>query len=356
MSELHLGPDAGPAESVGDTVDVWSYLIVLLQRRYLVLGLAVVAAVATAARSLSSPREYSAAASFVPQEATAQTGLSQIASQLGLGTGRTSTSSQQFYVALLQSRDLLREAATGTYSAEGSAPFRGDLVAFFGLLSAERERSVAKAVERLRTALTIRANPSTGVVRFDVRTRQPQVSLQVAQRLLGLVNDYNLRRRQSQARAEREFVEQRLASTQQALTAAEDAIALFYARNRSYGDAPELVAEEARLQRQVSIRQQVYLTLAQSHEVAKIEEVRNTPVITVVEHPEGFVERAARGTVSKTLVAFTGGVLVGVALAFALEFLAAARSTRSGRYQAVVSLGRQALSDLRGGVFRRRRG
>lgn len=350
-------PDASPpakaADGVADGVNLWSYATALLRHRYLVLGLALVAGAWTGGRSLVSPRKYTAAASFVPQEMAAQAGVSQLASQLGFGTTRASTSSPQFYVDLLQSREILRDVVTRSYNVSGSGPFTGDLVQFFKIVSPDRDEAVARAVQKLKVVLTVRANASTGVVRFDVHTTSPQLSLQITNRLLELVNDYNLRRRQSQARAEREFVEQRLGLAQQALTAAEDAIIAFSRRNRRYADSPELVAEEARLQRQVNLRQQVYFTLAQSYEVAKIDEVRNTPVITVVERPEGFVEKRARGTIAKAIIALFGGTLLAVVLAFTIEYLKAARSAGSRHYLEFVALQRQVVAELRGGWFRR---
>ena len=60
---------------------------------------------------------------------------------------------------------------------------------------------------------------------------------------------------------------------------------------------PELNFQQERLQRQVQLQQQLYTTLSQSFEQAKIEEVRDTPVITVVEPPEAPVRPDPRGLV-----------------------------------------------------------
>src|SRR2546430_10409083 len=67
------------------------------------------------------------------------------------------------------------------------------------------------------------------------------------------------------------------------LRRAEEAVKTFYERNRGWQQAPELVFEEARLRRQVNIGQEVYLTLKREYETARIEEVNDTPVITVID-------------------------------------------------------------------------
>jgi uncharacterized protein involved in exopolysaccharide biosynthesis len=93
------------------------------------------------------------------------------------------------------------------------------------------------------------------------------------------------------------------------------------------------VAEEQRLQRQVTLRQTLYLSLAQNYESAKIEEVRNTPVITLVERPEGFVEPRPRRTVVKALAALLLAGFAGVAASFTIEVVRLARSSGLAEFE-----------------------
>ena len=70
------------------------------------------------------------------------------------------------------------------------------------------------------------------------------------------------------------------------LQEAENRLAGFLKVNRDYQNAPDLRFQYDRLNREVSIQQQLFVSLAQSFEQAKIDEVRDTPVISVVEAPE----------------------------------------------------------------------
>ena len=182
----------------------------------------------------------------------------------------------------------------------------------------------------------------------------PNLSVQVASRLLEMLNEYNVRRRQSQAGAEREFVAVQLAQAQADLTAAEDLLATFYRNNRRFADSPELAAEEARLQRRVNLRQQLHLALSQSYESAKIEEIRNTPVLTVIERPEGFIQRVPRGTVRKAGLAFVLAFLLAVGIAFAREQVSTALEDGSDEFKESLALVKEILAPLRGGLLRRR--
>jgi uncharacterized protein involved in exopolysaccharide biosynthesis len=337
-----------------EETSVWTYANVLLRRRYLEIALPLALAIGVGLKSLLSPREFTASASFIPQEPGGQqAGLGQLATQFGLTLPRSSASSPQFYADLLQTREVLREVATTNYKAGGSEPFSGDLIAYLKIRPLPPERAVAAAVAALRNMVTVSVDRITGLVRFQVDSKSPELSTQIASGLIELVNDYNLRRHQTQSRAEREFVEQRVAQVKSDLTAAEDELAAFLARNRRIADAPQLVAEEQRLQRQVTLRQQIYLGLAQSLEAAKIEEVRNTPVITVVDRPEGFVGPKARGTVQKVLLALFAGIFLAVGLAFFQEYLARQRRDEARGYQEFMTHLRALADDLRLGRARR---
>jgi uncharacterized protein involved in exopolysaccharide biosynthesis len=263
-----------------------------------------------------------------------------------LASPRGLTSSPQFYAELLQSREVLREAVSTVYDVGAPAPFRGTLVEYYRIRSSDSSTAVLRAVARLRSALVVRTDRALGITKFQIRTRNPLLSTRVASRLLELVNHYNLQERQAQARAEREFMEQRLSQARQELAAAEDALAGFYVRNRRYQDSPDLVAQEARLQRHVTLQQQLYVTLAQSYEMAQIEEMRDTPVIMVIERPEGFVEPLGRGLVVRVLTALLIGVLLAIGLAFGAEYLFHVRQQGGIDYQDFVAVGRRVRAGL----------
>jgi len=132
-----------------------------------------------------------------------------------------------------------------------------------------------------------------------------------------LVQDFNRERRAGQARAEREFAASRLTDAERELRAAEDAVRSFQSRNRDFRSSPFLQLDLERLQREVTRRQMVYNGLSQSFEQARLEEVRNTPVIAMVELPELPARPRPRGALLSALVAF----LAVVAVLFAWYFV-----------------------------------
>jgi uncharacterized protein involved in exopolysaccharide biosynthesis len=100
------------------------------------------------------------------------------------------------------------------------------------------------------------------------------------------------------------------------------------------------------LQADVVLLRQVVMTLQQSAEQAKIEEVRDTPTITLVETSSLPVRPDSRGTVKFALGGAVVGILLGIAIAFVRETLSRPSVRATSDYEEFVRLRREALSDL----------
>lgn len=337
----------------GEAGGVWTIGTTLLRHRRVILATTLGLALLVGLASFLTPRRYTSSASFVPQEPMPAQGMfSQLAAQYGFGgiTGGGETS-PQFYASLLGSNEILRQVVTHRYEVDG---FEGTLLEYFEI-GPDESYAAVKAVEELRDIVSVDVDRVSSVVRIEVHTKRPALSAAILTRMLALVSEYNLERRQSQARAEREFVERRLSDARAELAQAEEALAAFYRSNRRFEESPELVAQEARLQREVSLRQELFLTLSQSFETARIEEVRSTPVITVVDRPEATVQPRPRGTIRKALIALIGGGFLGLILAFGSEYLELARRTNPGAYGRFVAAADELKARLRPGRARRAR-
>lgn len=310
----------GPAGGVpDDEISLWEVLAVLLRRRWvIVLTMLVMGALAVAFALLRAP-SFTTAASFRPQGAEAtQSQLASLANQFGVNVGGAGGElSPAFYAELLTSREILLRVATTEYEVEGETTLLADL------LEIERDTEdlrVKAVIEWLReSAASVQTGTETGIVTLEVTTEWPELSRQIAERLLAEVSRFNLETRQSQAAEERSFIESRVDNAREDLQEAEDELQQFLQSNRQFEDSPELQFQYERLQRAVSLRQQVYTTLVQSFEQARISEVRDTPVMTVLQPPfmpPGPDERRLKLFLALGLVL---GAMGGTVLAFVVE-------------------------------------
>ena len=92
----------------------------------------------------------------------------------------------------------------------------------------------------------------------------------------------------------------------------------FLLANRDFRHSPTLSLRYDRIQRDVTLRQQILLALTQSYENLRVREFRNTPVLTIVDSPKAPVRPNARRLVLKAIL----GILVGFTIAVLYVFLA----------------------------------
>ena len=201
-------------------------------------------------------------------------------------------------------------------------------------------------LQRLAGNIAANSSTRTGVVSLAVSAPSPELAHALASRILELVSNFNKQTRQSQAAAERRFTEERLVSAKAELRQAEDRLQSFLASNRYFKDDPSLGFAYQRLQRDVQLKQDLFASLSQSYEKARIDEVRNTPVITVIDEPHVPARADARGTVKKTLLALIAGMMIGIALAFWREAESNVELTESEAYREYIELRNATIADV----------
>lgn len=301
-------------DSRPDELSLFAVAQLLLRHRRLVLSFGVGAFVLVLALALFRPRTYTSTAAFMPQAPeNALSRLSGLAAQLGAVVPTADPgSSPAFYASLLQSRDVLRQTALTKYAfVLGADSMHGTLIDFYRITGDTPPIRRDAAVKRLTKDIDIATTRETGVVSLEVTTPWATLSQRVASRMIGLVSQFNLQTRQTRAGAERHFVESRLQDARASLLAAEDRLQGFLQQNREFRDAPRLVFENDRLRRDIEQRQQVYTSLAQAYEQARIDEVRNTPVITILESPDLPARPDPRRALLKGLLGLIAGALIG---------------------------------------------
>jgi uncharacterized protein involved in exopolysaccharide biosynthesis len=326
-------PDIGPAAQESELVQL---LNAVLRNRTLVIFVPMVAAVTVLLLSMTRPRQYRSEAAIVPQQAQRlPAAFAGLATQLGLPIpGDRLDQSPAFYADLLKSREIMSHVVQEPLDASQLGEEQPvSLLEIYEIKDERPEARVQKAADRLRRSVRPTVDSETGVVAFSVPSRSATLSQAIAQEIIEQINEFNLRRRQSVAGAERTFVEDRLKTAMTELSGAEAQLRQFDERNLRIGNSPELRLERDRLVRQVDMRQQVVTMLAQAYEQARIDEVRNTPAITVIERPNLPLRGEPRGSVKNAIVAFIVVGFLGTMLAFGRELLTHVRTGQGGEYQ-----------------------
>jgi uncharacterized protein involved in exopolysaccharide biosynthesis len=290
-----------------------------MRHRRLVIAVSLISAVVFVVPSFLFSRSYTAASSFMVESPnnSAQRFLG-MAAQLGIALPSGTSDALETYTALAQSRVILQDVARKRYRLVRRGLFGDTRVGTYAEVNRIEEPD---SVKRMQTALRllhshmgVGSDPKSRMIFISTSAPSAEMAETLNQNILTSIAQFDLQKRQTRAGAEKAFLGARLSEAQADLRAAEDALRNFMTANRGMQSSPQLQTERARLDRQVSFLQQVQQNLAQSYEQARIEQVRNTPVITVVDSPAGS---AVLVRTRKELA------LMGLAIGFVLALLIA---------------------------------
>jgi tyrosine-protein kinase Etk/Wzc len=333
-------PDLEPIRGKSPEADLslFELLTPLVRRWKLIVATAVAFALTAAVFLFLQRHTYTATTTFTPENSSTSglmsslVGLAGLAGQLGLPSGSSSSVSPEFFVKLTHSDELLRSTLVAEFADPDSLSVLRPLLQLLDIKGRSAEERLQRGVLVLRKVTEASADKSTGIVTLRVELHSPLLAAAVGNYMVQLLNRFNLETRQSQSREQRRFSGERLAVAERELRAAEQAQLAFLQRNRQYLDSPLLAFEYTRLSRQVQLRQEVYQTVTKAHEEARIAEVRDTPVLTVIDSAVAPIKPSGPRRVLGTMVALVFGGALGVLLAYLATAFARARRSPTPDY------------------------
>lgn len=350
-------PETNTGSAVDESSDEVSLLelaSVLLKRWKLVAGLPLLAVLLAVAISFILPAKYTATSTFYPESESdgfsLPSGLEAFFGQLGMSLpGMGGTESPDFYVDVLESRTLHDQLLLAEFADPRSESGADSLplLDILGIGGDNQTERLEEGREQLEDATSIDVDLETGVVTVSVETRYPALSAAVTNMYIDLVNRFNTETRQSNARERRRFVEGQMGEAELELRRAEEELKTFLEQNRQFQGSPELTFQYERLQRQVTIEQEVFTTLRRAYEEARIQEVNDTPVITVIDRAVAPDEASSPKLVLNVVLAIVLGGVLAVFGAFGREFAERARVSDRAQYEEFTSRWAEFKAELR---------
>lgn len=236
------------------------------------------------------PSQYEVTATFVADSKDPMRNLGAlagIAAQLGAGMPLGNAQSPQFFADVLRSREVLRDVLDTPWPrvADSSHGAHARVADYFAPYAGDSLAQLSKALKRVRKRLSTAVGARSGIIDVRFVTRDPEVGVAFVRELLGALDRFNRDTKRTQARERREFTESRLGEARDSLRAAEGALRHFLETNRAYRDAPALMLQADVIRRRISAQQEVVDMLRREFETARLDEVNDTPVLTVLDTP-----------------------------------------------------------------------
>lgn len=223
--------------------------------------------------------------------------ISIMARQLGAGGAQTGATYYNI-PDVVKSRTLAEKIVEHEWEVEGFEK-KVDLVKYFDKIfgAEEPEKFDSETDEKLwrerkfynysqyisADRISVIANDKTGLITVTVDMESPALARDIANFIslfiTGWVNDAQ----KEKVRSNLEFINERAAVLGAELQEAENDLKKFRETNRNILNSPDLQLELQRLQRQVTIKQEVYLTMIKQREINQIEENKSVDVVKILD-------------------------------------------------------------------------
>ena len=171
-----------------------------------------------------------------------------------------------------------------------------------------------KALNYLSDQIEVIENRKTGLIEILVSLEDPLISADISNFIGEQVQAYIQKENSAHATKEKDFIENRLKIVKGELIILEEELKIFSERNRGYEESPELYMMYSRLFREVEAKKQVAITLQQQLELARIEEVKQSPILHILDQAEVPARKSAP---NRLLFLIVGGIIGMIGSIFA---------------------------------------
>jgi uncharacterized protein involved in exopolysaccharide biosynthesis len=242
-------------------------------------------AVIVGAGSLLVPPRYTSQSLAFPQVASPQisSSLTSLAAQFGLANFAGGLT-LQFYAEVFSSRVTMDSLLLSRYPALGSDS-TATLLNELGYTTGPFAKRLERGAKELRSDINVTPDDASGLLRIDVVASSPTLAVEIADSLLAQSNRIIARALVEQASFQRQYLEGRLAEARRELDAREGDLEHFYTANRTYQQSPALVFRESQLRREADASRDLYLSIRQNYEQARLSEARDVPTVSFVQRP-----------------------------------------------------------------------
>ena len=147
------------------------------------------------------------------------------------------------------------------------------------------------AIDHLSTLMTVYEHES-GMITISLLMEDPTIAAKIVNYISDWIQIYISDEMSFKATKNRKFIEQQLLSAKADLYDSEEELSEFMKDHPLSEEGPEEFTERARLMRNIEVNTQVYITLKQQYELNKIEELKERPVLNILDTGDIATEKS----------------------------------------------------------------
>jgi len=305
-------------------INLLDFLDVIFKRWKLIAKICFCVVFLTVVYSLVKSPIYTAEVTVLPPSESGVSGslsqLRNVAMQFGLTQGESSLDSPLMYKKVLESRELINRVVQREYSSPRDKG-KKTLIEIYNLSDVENtEEKLYLAYKRLLKSMKIKVDNVSMTLTLSIDAYDPQLAADIANVMVEELDKLNQEIRTAKAKSNKNFIKERLEETKKRLRFAEEALKVFREKNRRVEGSPELLIQQGRLKREIELQQEVFITLTREYELAKIQEVKDTPQIYTLSAAKPPIEKSSPKRKRNVMVSGFLSVFLGIIAAFILEY------------------------------------
>jgi tyrosine-protein kinase Etk/Wzc len=248
---------------------------------------------------------YKATTTLLPETEKGKLGsLSQFSGLAQLaGVSVPNADVSRLYPIILTSETVLIPIIEHTYQTQR---FKDpvDLITFLDIDEGSPAKNMERAIKEMRGLMTTAYETKTSTVVVTLEMEEQQLAADVLNALVAEVDKFMRLKRINTATEQVRWITARLSDVEKELRAAEENLKTFMERNRRTMDSPQLTLEQQRLLREVTVKSTIAIELKKQYELAKIDEIKNTSIVNVLDPARPPVKKERPKRATNTVLAF----------------------------------------------------
>ena len=305
-----------------DTISLSDILLTMAEQlKVIVLTVFISVFIAfTYVQFIKKPIYQSSATILLPESKSNIGGLMGLASQFGvnLPTGvNADLSNPSLFPELIRSRTFAEKILDKKFFvAEYDKNLTLLAILTHGIAPPQfsRDTLISQAIQPLREIIEFERNTLGNFSAIRVALPDPVFAKELAEVVLSELEALNRYFKSKTVNEKLIFIEQRISSVRNELNISEYALKTFSEQNRQTS-SPALQLEQERLAREVDIQKNIFLTLKQQLELAKIEEIQESSIVQVLDRPQvplGPINKNLKMSIAiSILIGLVMGILIG---------------------------------------------
>ena len=292
---------------------------ILWRGKYITIVCTFLALIIGVIYALISKEVFSTSTNFITKSERDNSGsFNQLAMLAGINTGSGGNVDPSNYLdKVIQDKDFLNTLFDRNWY------YKGDSIRLEQILCIQPDTTISNwqhyyamaKIEAIRQGkvMAISKDIKTGILTLKVNAPDPHLAYDLNLHTLDYISNYLRNSIKTQAKEKKKFIEERIIETKEELARNENALAKFRERNL-ISRAPQIALEEARLLRQVTLNQEIYIQFHKQYEMAKIQELDDQALIQIVKSADIPTVRSKPNRRMMVIISFFCGFAIGISI------------------------------------------